>query len=88
MKNQLKKVEDLIKAEVNVKEIEYIGADNQFIQKKIKPNFVALGKKMGPKMKLVTSALAAYSQEEIRALETKGSALLALDNEEVEISNQ
>jgi isoleucyl-tRNA synthetase len=85
MKNQLKMVEDLIKAEVNVKEIEYIGADNQFIQKKIKPNFVALGKKMGPKMKLVTSALAAYSQEDIRALETKGSAVLALDNEEVEI---
>ena len=44
---QLKKVEDLIKAEVNVKEIEYLGADNQFIQKKIKPNFVALGKRIG-----------------------------------------
>ena len=49
MKEQLQKVEDLIKAEVNVKEIEYLDPDNTFISKKIKPNFVALGKKLGPK---------------------------------------
>lgn len=85
MKDQLRKVEDLIKAEVNVKEIEYLGADNAFIQKRIKPNFVALGKKMGPRMKQVSAALAAYTQEDIRALESKGSALLDLGNEEVEI---
>ncbi|MGB4772060.1 MAG: isoleucine--tRNA ligase [Chitinophagaceae bacterium] len=85
MQQQLEKVEDLIKAEVNVKEIEYLGADNAFIQKKIKPNFVALGKKMGPKMKQVSAALAAYSQADIRALETKGSANLVIENEEVEI---
>ncbi len=58
MKEQLQKVEDLIKAEVNVKEIEYLDPDNTFIRKKIKPNFVALGKKLGPKMKAVTTALA------------------------------
>ena len=55
MKEQLQKVEDLIKAEVNVKEIEYLDPDNTFISKKIKPNFVALGKKLGPKMKAVSS---------------------------------
>ena len=85
MQQQLEKVEDLIKAEVNVKEIEYLGADNAFIQKKIKPNFVALGKKMGPKMKQVSAALAAYTQADIRALESKGSATLDIGNEEVEI---
>ena len=85
MQQQLEKVEDLIKAEVNVKEIEYLGADNAFIQKKIKPNFVALGKKMGPKMKQVSAALAAYTQADIRALETKGSATLDIGNEEVEV---
>ena len=37
MKEQLQKVEDLIKAEVNVKEIEYLNADNTFIRKKINP---------------------------------------------------
>ena len=40
MKAQLEKVEDLIKAEVNVKEIDISQADNDFIRKKIKPNFV------------------------------------------------
>ena len=85
MQQQLEKVEDLIKAEVNVKEIEYLGADNAFIQKKIKPNFVVLGKKMGPKMKQVSAALAAYTQADIRALEAKGSATLDIGNEEVEV---
>ena len=41
MEEQLKKVEDLIKAEVNVKEIEYLTDTEGFIKKKIKPNFVA-----------------------------------------------
>ncbi len=65
MKAQLQKVEDLIKAEVNIKEIEYLDADNTFISKKIKPNFVALGKKLGPKMKAVSTALAQFTQEDI-----------------------
>jgi isoleucyl-tRNA synthetase len=85
MQDQLQLVEDLIKAEVNVKDIEYLGADNQFISKKIKPNFIALGKKMGAKMKQVSAALAGFRQEDIRALEAKGSAMLKLENEEVEV---
>jgi isoleucyl-tRNA synthetase len=85
MKSQLQQVEDLVKAEVNVKEIAYLEPDNQFIRKKIKPNFVALGKKMGPLMKQVSAALAAYGQEDIRALEARGSAMLQLENQEVEV---
>ena len=57
MKEQLSKVEDLIKSEVNVKEIEYLTETEGFINKKIKPNFIALGKKLGPKMKAVSAAL-------------------------------
>jgi isoleucyl-tRNA synthetase len=37
MQAQLQKVENLIKAEVNVKEIEYLGADNTFIRKRSNP---------------------------------------------------
>lgn len=85
MKEQLLQVENLIKAEVNVKEIEYLDPDNQFIKKKIKPNFVALGKKMGSKMKMVSAALTSFGQDEIRHLEATGKAALALDNEVVEI---
>jgi isoleucyl-tRNA synthetase len=95
MKNQLQKVEDLVKAEVNVKEIEYLSPDNTFISKKIKPNFVALGKKLGPKMKAVSAALAQFTQEDIALLEKEGQYNLSVDGEpvilqiaEVEISSE
>jgi isoleucyl-tRNA synthetase len=94
MKSQVQKVEDLIKSEVNVKEIEYLESGNGFIKKKVKPNFVALGKKLGAKMKAVTGALAKFSQEDIAALEKEGSYSLIIDGEplalhfhEVEISS-
>lgn len=83
MQTQLEKVESLIKAEVNVKEIEYLGADNTFIQKKIKPNFVALGKKLGPKMKAVSTALSQFTQEDILKLEKEGQYNLSIEGEPV-----
>ena len=95
MQEQLRKVEDLIKAEVNVKEIEYLSPDNTFISKKIKPNFIALGKKLGPKMKAVSAALAQFTQEDIARLEKEGQYSLSIDGEpvilqitEVEISSE
>jgi len=83
MKEQLQRVEDLIKAEVNVKEIEYLNADNTFIRKKVKPNFVALGKKLGSKMKTVASLLSLFTQEQIRMLEKDGQYNLSVDGEEL-----
>ncbi len=95
MRDQLQKVESLLKAEVNVKEIEYLGADNTFIQKKIKPNFVALGKKLGPKMKAVSTALSQFTQADILRLEKEGQYNLSIEGEpvilqiaEVEISSE
>jgi isoleucyl-tRNA synthetase len=85
MKEQLQKVEDLIKAEVNVKEIQYLDPDNTFINKKIKPNFVALGKKLGAKMKVVSAALAKFTQEDIATLEKDGLYNLSIDNEPVQL---
>jgi isoleucyl-tRNA synthetase len=81
MKDQLEKVEDLIKSEVNVKEIQYLADTDGFIKKKIKPNFVALGKKLGPKMRAVSAALAAFIQEDISKLEKEGSYSLLIDGE-------
>ncbi len=83
MKEQIQKVEDLIKAEVNIKEIEYLNPDNTFISKKIKPNFVALGKKLGAKMKAVSAALAQFSQEDIALLEKEGQYNLSVEGEPV-----
>jgi isoleucyl-tRNA synthetase len=83
MEEQLKKVEDLIKTEVNIKEVQYLSGSEGFIRKKIKPNFVALGKKLGPKMKSVSSALAAFTQEDILKIEKEGQYNLSIDGEAV-----
>lgn len=85
MEEQLRQIEDLVKAEVNVKQIEYLTEDAGIIKKKIKPNFVALGKKLGPRMKAVTAALAAFTQEAIAQLEKKGSIALDIDGSPLEL---
>ena len=81
MKSQVEKIEDLIKSEVNVKEIEYLTKTEGFINKKIKPNFVALGKKLGPKMKAVSAALGQFGQSEISELEKEGQYILNIDGD-------
>ncbi len=95
VKEQIGRVEDLIKSEVNVKEIQYLTEDTGFIKKKIKPNYTALGKKLGGKMKAVAAALAGFTQEDISHLEKEGSISLFIDNEplilqvnEVEITSE
>ena len=85
MKLQLEKVEDLILSEVNVKEMEYLPADNDFIRKKIKANFVILGKKLGAKMKAAAAVIAAMEQEQIRKLEADGKFDLLVEGETLEI---
>ncbi|MFD2918386.1 isoleucine--tRNA ligase [Terrimonas rubra] len=95
MKQHLQQVEDIIKSEVNVKEVEYLSDTDGFISKKIKPNFVALGKKLGAKMKAVSTALSQFGQQEITQFEKEGKYSLLIDNEpvilqinEVEISSE
>lgn len=86
MQQQLQKVEDLIKSEVNIKEIEYLTDTEGFISKKIKPNFVALGKKLGPKMKAVTVALAKLDQHDIIRFEREGHYTVNADGDFVELT--
>lgn len=83
MKQQIEKVAELIKSEVNIKEIEYLTESNGFISKKIKPNFAALGKKLGAKMKLVTNALTSFTQQDIQTIEQEKSYTLRLGDEEI-----
>lgn len=85
MKEQLEKMEALIKAEVNVKELEYITATQGVISKKIKANFKTLGAKLGASMKEAASAIAGFTQDQIAALEMAGSIQLALSTGSVAI---
>jgi isoleucyl-tRNA synthetase len=86
MKHQLEKVEDLLKAEVNVKEIEYLTETEGFINKKVKANFALLGKKLGPNMKAVSAALAAFDQHQIAALERNGQTTIGVGGSDIDIT--
>ena len=68
-------VQDLIKAEVNVKELEIVRAEDSDVKlvKKIKPNFKVLGKKVGGKMKELAAAIGQMSQNDIAAFEAAGT---------------
>ena len=86
----LLRVEDLIKSEVNVKEMVIVRAEDSEIKlvKKIKPNFKVLGKKVGGMMKQLAAAIAQMTQEDIAAFEAAGTFTLcdyALVAEDVDI---
>lgn len=86
----LLRVQDLIKSEVNVKELVIVRAEDSEIKlvKKIKPNFKVLGKKVGGMMKQLAAAIAQMSQDDISTFETAGTFELcgyALAAEDVDI---
>ena len=86
----LNKVADLIRSEVNVKELQIVSKENSSIQlvKKIRPNFKVLGKKAGKQMKDLAAAISAMSQDDIARFEQNGTFELLnfeLTSEDVEI---
>ena len=54
---KIRQVENIIKSETNIKEVEILPADNNFIKKKAKANFKTLGKRLGAKMKWAATAI-------------------------------
>lgn len=74
VRDQIRRVEDLIKSEVNVKEVNYLNDASGVLNKKVKPNFKALGPKFGKDMKVVAEAITGMSSEDLAAIESAGSA--------------
>ncbi|NCT94101.1 MAG: isoleucine--tRNA ligase [Chitinophagaceae bacterium] len=85
MKDQLLLIEDLIKAEVNVKEMEYITETEGIIKKRIKPNFKMLGTKLGARMKAASALIGSLAQHDIAIIEKNGRIELNLEGEPLEI---
>ena len=81
IKDEIVHVQNLILAEVNVKELSFIDA----IDKSIKPNFKTLGKKVGAKMKAVAAEIVQFQQDKIAELEANGSTGLVVEGEEIVI---
>ncbi len=84
-KEELLYVADLVKTEVNVKELQVVLADESDIRlvKRVKPNFKTLGKRYGKQMKEIAAAIGALAQEQIAALERMGSLTLPLPSGDV-----
>ena len=82
-KAAIEQMEELILAEVNVKEINYITETEGVISKKLKPNFKLLGAKLGTKMKQASAVITALSQAQISQLEKEGSLNLQVDGETI-----
>ena len=85
MKAQIEKVQHLICSELNVKEIEFLAADNDLLVKKIKPNFKTLGPRYGKVMKALGAAIMAFSQQQINALEADGRCVISVEGQDCEV---
>ena len=85
MKEHLMQIEHLIKAEVNIKEIEYIKDTDGVISKKLKPNFKLLGARLGARMKAAGQWIVSMDSKAIASFEEKGVASFVIDNELVTI---
>jgi isoleucyl-tRNA synthetase len=97
-KNQRAEIEaisDLVKAEVNVKEIEILDDASGILVKQIKPNFKTLGPRFGKDMGLISKQIQAFTPEQINQLDTLGMLnieisgnTITLSQDDVEISSQ
>ena len=85
MRAQIEKVQHLICSELNVKEIEFLAADNDLLVKKIKPNFKTLGPRYGKVMKSLGAAIMAFDQQQINALEADGKCVVSVDGVDCDV---
>ena len=92
---EIEAVSDLIKAEVNVKEIVLLDDASGILVKQIKPNFKALGPRFGKDINLISKEIQSFSQSQINQLERDGSLNIVISEnsinlslEDVEISSQ
>ena len=84
-KVQVECVKALICSELNVKDVEFLSADNNLLVKSIKPNFKTLGPRYGKIMKSIAATITAFSQSQINDLESAGRCELTVDGQPVEI---
>ncbi len=72
VRNQISSIENIIKIEVNIKEIEYLNDASGVLTKKVKPNFKTLGPHFGKNMKFVANAIQEMSASDLSTLENTG----------------
>ncbi len=83
-KMHIEAVKDLVKNEVNVKEVKFVEGSGVLV-KKVKCNFRTMGKKYGKLMKGIAAIMDALSQEQINDLEQQGKLSIAVEGQDIEI---
>jgi len=84
-KSSILAVANLIKHEVNIKEIELLEDASDILVKQIKPNFKTLGPKFGREMKSIANAIRNFSKEEISKIELDGKIPIELDGKMINL---
>ena len=84
-KSSILAVANLIKHEVNIKEIELLEDASDILVKQIKPNFKTLGPKFGREMKSIANAIRNFSKEEISKIELEGEIPIELDGKMINL---
>jgi isoleucyl-tRNA synthetase len=92
---EIEAVSDLIKAEVNVKEIVLLDDASGILVKQIKPNFKTLGPRFGKEMGLISKEIQGFTPDQINELEREGTLAIVIGGnavsltlEDVEITSQ
>ncbi len=94
-KEEILAVANLIKHEVNIKEIELLDDASDILIKQIKPNFKVLGPKFGKEMRFIAAEVSKFTQEDINKIEKEGNITIQvsekniiLNLEDVDISSK
>ena len=82
-KKEINDISELIKSEVNVKEIELIGNSSGILIKKAKPNFKTLGPKLGKKLSKVINRINQLNDLDIEKIESGSSIIVDIDGDEL-----
>ena len=80
-KKEIVEISDLIKSEVNIKEVELISNSSGILIKKVKPNFKTLGPKLGKKLSKAVEKIKNLSESDINKIENNQSVSIKLDEE-------
>ena len=84
-KEEILAISDLIKHEVNVKEVELLEDASDILVKQIKPNFKALGPRFGKDMKLIANAIQGLQANDIKQIEEKGGLDIEINGKSIRL---
>ena len=85
MRSMLEAISDLVKDEINVKELKIVGNDENVIVKSAKPDFKKLGPKHGKNMKAVAEAIKSLDSKAVATLEGQGYIDLNINGSDVRV---